>query len=150
MNWDAVAAIAELVGALAVVITVAYLAVQIRQNTKTAHSAVQQGMLDTLHSLRLAVSQDPELARLLIKANREYESLTPEEVLRFDQFAEDFLSLWSHMQLQHQRSLLDAELWQAWDAGYRRAFEAPGFRRAWELGKDTFPAAFRRHVDGVE
>ncbi|MFT4562959.1 MAG: hypothetical protein ACI9BW_002710 [Gammaproteobacteria bacterium] len=34
MNWDALGAISELVGALAVVATLVYLAIQIRQNTK--------------------------------------------------------------------------------------------------------------------
>ena len=149
MNWEAVAAIAELIGALAVVITVAYLAVQIRQNTKTAQSLVQQGMLDNIHSLRLALSQDPELARLLIKANQDYESLASDEALRFEQFALDFMSMWSHMKLQHERSLLADELWQHWDAGFRNVFEAPAFRRVWDSGKASWPSAFRRHVDGV-
>jgi hypothetical protein len=150
MSWDAVAALAELIGALAVVITVAYLAVQIRQNTQTAHAGVQQGMLDTLHSVRLALSHDPELARLLIKANREYESLTPEEALRFGSFANDFLAIWASFLLQHRRSFVDAELWQSWAAGFRKAFQAPAFRRVWESEKDTFHADFRRHVEGVE
>ena len=34
MNWEAIGAIAELTGALAVFLTLVYLAVQIRQNTK--------------------------------------------------------------------------------------------------------------------
>ena len=34
MNWDAIGAVGEIVGALAVVVTLAYLAVQIRQNTR--------------------------------------------------------------------------------------------------------------------
>ena len=150
MNWDAVAALAELIGAVAVIITVAYLAVQIRQNTKTAHSGVQQGMLHPLHSVWLALSQDPELARLLIKANREYESLTPEEALRFGSFVNDILAIWSSVRLQHQRSFVDAELWQSWDANFRKVFQAPGFQRVWESEKDTWHADFRRHVEGVE
>lgn len=33
MNWDAIAAVGEIMGALAVVVSVAYLAVQIRKQT---------------------------------------------------------------------------------------------------------------------
>jgi hypothetical protein len=36
MNWDAIGAIGEVVGALGVVVTLAYLAIQIRQNTDSA------------------------------------------------------------------------------------------------------------------
>ena len=38
MNWDAIGAIGEVVGALAVFITLGYLAVQIRQNTKAVRA----------------------------------------------------------------------------------------------------------------
>ena len=34
MNWDALGAIAELLGAIAVFLTLAYLTVQVRQNSK--------------------------------------------------------------------------------------------------------------------
>ena len=34
MNWDAIGAVGEVVGAAAVVVTLAYLAVQIRRNTR--------------------------------------------------------------------------------------------------------------------
>ena len=34
MNWEALGALSELIGAIAVVLTLIYLAVQIRQNTR--------------------------------------------------------------------------------------------------------------------
>ena len=46
MNWEAVAAIAESVGAIFVVITLLYLAVQIRQNTAMNASAIRQSFYD--------------------------------------------------------------------------------------------------------
>jgi hypothetical protein len=36
MNWEAIGAIGEVLGALAVIVTLVYLAVQIRQNTAAA------------------------------------------------------------------------------------------------------------------
>ena len=38
MNWEAISAIGEIVGATAVVITLGYLAVQIRQSTRVAQA----------------------------------------------------------------------------------------------------------------
>jgi hypothetical protein len=45
MNWEALGAIGEIVGAIAVVVTIGYLAVQIRQNTESLHAATFQGGL---------------------------------------------------------------------------------------------------------
>jgi hypothetical protein len=39
MNWDAIGSIAEVVGALAVLITLIYLAVQTRDNVKVMRSS---------------------------------------------------------------------------------------------------------------
>jgi hypothetical protein len=38
INWEAVGAIGEIVGAVAVVLTLGYLAVQIRQNTNASRA----------------------------------------------------------------------------------------------------------------
>ena len=48
INWDAVGAIGETVGALAVVITLVYLAVQIRQNTKSIRASTYQSVAEAL------------------------------------------------------------------------------------------------------
>ena len=39
VNWDAVGAIGEIVGALAVVATLIYLSIQLRQNTRSSELA---------------------------------------------------------------------------------------------------------------
>jgi hypothetical protein len=39
MNWDAIGAMAELLGAIAVVATLAYLSVQLRQNTASVRAS---------------------------------------------------------------------------------------------------------------
>lgn len=41
MNWDAIGAIGEVVGALAVVISLVYLALQIRQNSRQVEEQIR-------------------------------------------------------------------------------------------------------------
>ena len=45
MNWEVVSAIAEVLGAAGVIITVIYLAVQIRQNTRFVQGATEQTLM---------------------------------------------------------------------------------------------------------
>jgi len=49
MNWEAVGAVGEILGAIAVLITLGYLAVQIRQNTR----AMKTSALSSLHDVHL-------------------------------------------------------------------------------------------------
>ena len=46
MNWEAIGALGETVGALAVLVTLVYLAMQIRQNTKTVQAAKTEVFTD--------------------------------------------------------------------------------------------------------
>jgi len=48
MNWEAIGAIGEIVGAVAVVVTIGYLAVQIRQNTRSVRDSAFQ---EVIHSI---------------------------------------------------------------------------------------------------
>ena len=57
MNWEAIGAMSEAVGVLGVIISLIYLASQIRQNRKAVHAA-------TAHSLAMQIGSfcDPFLA----------------------------------------------------------------------------------------
>ena len=50
MNWEAIGAVGEVFGALGVIATLGYLAVQIRQNTKTVRTSTYQAVLDSSRS----------------------------------------------------------------------------------------------------
>ncbi len=61
MNWEAIGAVGEVVGALAVVLTLAYLAVQIRQNTNLSKADALQRSTDQYTKLLLDIGSNPEL-----------------------------------------------------------------------------------------
>ena len=67
MNWEAVSAIGELIGALAVLLTLVFLIVQIRQNTIALQ---QQGSRESTSSLAqlTGVVMQPEIASIICKA----------------------------------------------------------------------------------
>ena len=68
MNWDAVGAIGEIVGALAVVITLVYLAIQVRQNTR--HLQAQMGHDGWISSADYELAQmEQAAAEALAKAS---------------------------------------------------------------------------------
>jgi hypothetical protein len=60
MNWEAVAAIGDLIGAVGVIVTLAYLAVQIRRNTLATYANSYQTYADSIigNNLTIARSKD--------------------------------------------------------------------------------------------
>lgn len=63
MNWNAIGAVAEIVGAIAVVVTLIYLAVQVRQATQATQAASFQTASALEQEFLLVVGQDPATAR---------------------------------------------------------------------------------------
>jgi len=81
MNWDAIGAVGEILGALAVFLSLAYLAIQTRQNTQALRSAAFHQVRDSFAEVSLVMAQSPELVELLARAIRN-EDLTFEEELQ--------------------------------------------------------------------
>ena len=68
MNWDAVGAIAESLGVLAVFVTLAYLAIQVKYAKDQVRLSIQQVRNSSLRDLSLTVAQNPGLASVVSKA----------------------------------------------------------------------------------
>jgi len=64
MNWDAIGAFAELLGALAVFITVAFLAVQMRQNTRALRAESMNNASMSTQNWYLQVGTNPQCAEI--------------------------------------------------------------------------------------
>jgi len=79
MNWDAVAAIGEMVGALAVVLTLYYLAIQARSAKDVALAQAQRELAVGLNSVWSRLEQDRELLRLVRIGVNDWQALENNE-----------------------------------------------------------------------
>ena len=83
MNIQDLGSIGELVAALATLLTLGYLAIQLKQNTSALKSQTfQQSSMDMSLTAN-SVSSDGELAKIIIKAENGIDSLSSDEKLRF-------------------------------------------------------------------
>jgi hypothetical protein len=83
MNWEAVGAISQIVGAVLVGITLIYLAVQLRQNTSALKSSTFLAISTLMGSTMEVWATHSDLAPLLIKAQAGLDELSPDERARF-------------------------------------------------------------------
>ena len=91
MNWEAIGAIGEVAGALGVIATLAYLAVQIRQNSghlaesaKLAEASLIETNASAIIEFRKMMLLNPDLLDLQARGFRSFASLDPKERLQFD------------------------------------------------------------------
>ena len=86
MNWEAVSAIGELIGALAVLLTLVFLIFQIRQNTIALQQQGSRESTSSLAQLTGVVMQPAAASCICHPYQGEYTHLTIPESLELAQF----------------------------------------------------------------
>ena len=107
MSWDAAGAIGEIVGAFAVLMTLIYLAKQIRHSTDVSKVTVYHEAIAQIVQSGL----EPDFSSLVVKS-RDGEALSPEEQQRSFTLATAFI--FGHEILLHlfRQGQVDNQLWE--------------------------------------
>jgi hypothetical protein len=157
VNWDAIGAISELIGALAVVLSLVYLALQIRQNTKqleqnerTSRAASVSASATSYRENRQHIYTSPEVAELQLRGMADPESLTEIEAYRFRLLMSNFLDANWDMYAQTAVTGHSPETWAA--QGQKvigRVLGSRGGRWFWQHFSDEYPDEFRAEVDRI-
>ena len=104
MNWTAIGAIGEVLGALAVFLTLIYLAMQIRTNTKVAKSTVRRHITETIMRVGESVTSNTELAHAWME---QYDGeVEPHKELQLQGFAYSTMRLYENIQFQMNNGML--------------------------------------------
>ncbi len=112
MSWDAISAISEAIAATAVVITLAYLAVQIRQSTKMNASALRQSFYDYTARQMLHGTDSPQFSALLARAGMTNEALSPGERLQILRMYQSVFVGYQGAYFQHRHGALGEDDWK--------------------------------------
>ncbi len=113
MNWEAIAAIWEMLGAIAVLATLVYLAAQIRQNSRFVQAATFHSTTRARNEFNFAVATTPELSALLARARDDNTSFDAEEQQRFNSLMWGLFNLFEDSLIQRANGLLTRETWES-------------------------------------
>lgn len=147
MNWDALGAIAELLGALGVIVTLGYLALQIRQNTAVVRTSSFQELMKGISNFTASISQNAEVADIYLRGLASYDDLSEIEKIRFHTLmTEPFTNAQLSYQL-HKRGLIDVQLYAGYLSSFSGLLHSPGVRQWWLSSKTWFHQDFRKFID---
>jgi len=148
MTLEHVYLLSQIIAAVAVVVSISYLARQVAQSEQVQRAFMQQGRADRVSSTALALAQ-PELARIWHKG------LSPEPDFTRDEFVQwllvcraAFLSGEDSV-LQHKAGMLDDAAFRSYEAGARAYSAFPAFRAAWQMLRTHYGPDFQQFVDGL-
>jgi hypothetical protein len=104
MNWDAIIAVAEILGVIAVIASLIYLAAQVRQSTAVARAAMVHATSELWASYGQMLASDGELADIYLRGVNG-EQLSPVETLRLEYVIEVYMNLLEDADHQYRSGL---------------------------------------------
>ena len=137
----------EFIGAIAVVTSLAYLALQIRHNTRAVRSSMHQDMIESTLRIAESLSDNENVGRIVLKAEEDYGSLTPEERIRFEAYAERVFSNFESVFYSYRNSMIEEDLWESWESSYLADISRASMRRYWQ---EERPQHLRDFMDFVD
>ena len=115
MDWIAVGALAELVGAVAVVLTLVYLAEQVRINTRMARSAATAEAVAAVREANARIADDPSVSQLFWKGLQGLENLSEDERGQFGIITFNLFKACEHLHYQWVVGAMDPDVWTGWE-----------------------------------
>ena len=131
MNLQVLVALAEIVSALAVVLTLVVLIISIRQNTKSQKALVVDSLAAAITSINVPAMESPALGSALSKATVDWNSASREERIISHYFLFSLFKLLENAWYQQKTGVLDQAHWLGWESLLRKYYHSEGVRRVW-------------------
>jgi hypothetical protein len=143
------AQIAEILAGIAVVLSLIYVGVQVRQNTQAIKIAAAQQSHNAYRQAQVAIMEEPMMAAAMEKAYSN-QQLSPIEALQVDTYIHFIFSNWELAYLNHEKELLDNEIWEGWERYYIWLMSYKIFNLAWiENPVDGYTRSFTDYINNT-
>ena len=148
MNWEAIGAIGEIVGAMAVVASLVYLATQIRQSTKVARSATRQAIAETAQRLGQDFLDDSGMAEIFVR-HISGEELSPVDEIRLQARCYRDMRHWENIHYQLSEGLMTEEQWHGFRKNLQALLGVKAYRDYWEHESEHYSESFRTEIAAI-
>jgi hypothetical protein len=111
MNWEAIGAVGEILGAVAVFLSLIYLAVQIRGSTKQSRAAMVQAIASDFAQTHDPYLLNSELAEIVVKLG-DNETLSPTEQRQWESSLNRALNVYLAVQHAYDEGQLNEGYYQ--------------------------------------
>jgi hypothetical protein len=139
--------VSQIVGAVAVVLSLIFVGVSIQQNTRAVRLSTAQNFQADFRQHELVTAQSSDLADIMYRIDQSLE-VTPAEAERARAFSSAILRAWANAYFQYENGVLDRELWNGQARRMERTWARfQAIKNLWAEDKDMFEPGFVEFVD---
>ena len=115
MDLENIARIAEIISSVAVVVSLIYVGLQVRQNTRALRATTYNAVTANSIAILSAMDSHPEYSEFLVRVQSDYASATAAEKLRFHMCLLSAFRHWDNLLYQFRNGMLEREMWESYD-----------------------------------
>jgi len=146
MNWDAIGAIAEIISAAGVIVSLVYLAIQIRRGSADTRHASVDRLVEMWAASFGAIGSDPQVAALWVRSLSGIGSLARNEQAQLFARIANTLRVSEAMYIHHTEGTIDAGLWTGIDAALTDLLATAPMQEYWAIRHHWFSPKFQQYV----
>jgi len=147
MNLEALGNLGDFIGSIAVLVSLVYLAIQIRKSTETERTSTYQSIVSDFGQMNQSLAADPELIALYVRGLEDFDALDATARARISQVFYMTFRYFENMYYQQRKGYLEDEVWVGWKRLMLTYFSNPGFQTWWGMRRDVFGEPFARFLE---
>ena len=156
MTLEGLGNLGDFIGGIAVVATLVYLALQVRQsntllhaNTSSVRAASSIAINERLVGVNQSLVEDPSLAEIVVRELSSPGSIKGADRVRLDTLLQSmFISLENILKLVQAGTIAPKD-WEPWSRHLRNWLRNPAVRAWWSRQQSPFGEAFVGHVNAL-
>jgi hypothetical protein len=134
MNWEAISAVSELIGAIVVIVTLLYVAKEIKQNTESNEAVGFQTWQSDSAAHWLAIAANQELGRDVAACLNDSKNLSEDSWIPVGSWLLNNIRQYQTTYMLHEKGMIEDDLYEVEMRMAARNLRIPGIRQWWDAG----------------
>lgn len=139
--------IAELIAAVALVISLIYVGIQVKLSAKATQAATAQSYVDTMNGYVGLINSSTDLAGILHRGAAGLNRLEDDEVVKFCAFHDQCFITFEAFYFEWKRGLLVPELWDTYRHVIHDLLIQPGQQEYWQMRRHWYQEEFQSYCE---
>jgi hypothetical protein len=149
LNLETLGNLGEFISGVVVIISLIYLALQVRHNTRSIRAENYGRALERVSAMQSRLSQDGDFCALFNRALSDPFKLSPDERIQFTWWLYELFGGQEFLFHQSQAGAIPEEVWKRWSDTMAWWLKFPGVRAWWVSRPTPFSASFTSYIDDL-
>lgn len=147
---EALGNIGDFLGGIGVLVTLLYLANQIKQNSSSVSNAAAESVLQTMTATLQTAASTPQMARVIALGQTNIEELSDDERTQFAMWIYGWFRVLERAHAHYRQGFVDPGEWHGHTRQLASVMRSPSVQQWWSARRSFFGPEFAAFIDGLE